>query len=498
MRIYLSLIITAILLSFSTAYFALNLQKEHTASPRQIKKIEKIQKELLQTHAPLIELDLSSMYPTHSYFQLLEPIAGPMTETKHFTKKCGNSFERMSKSNFEKVELWEAFRCRENLTLPDHFFEIAPFIHETGNSYAYLAYSSGNPTFNDISWIKKHLNFFHISELHFLPPEALEETFKILATLESDQLDNLTKGQKTLLTPEFFLIKKEQKMGLLYQVYPRLELEKFLSSKPYYAVIPKPGENCFYLEGSVCWQKGSNNLLQMLRPSSIIIFGTSVLILVLVSMSLYSRIRLQGLEEERKRHALRVLTHELRTPIANLMLQTERVNQQSDLMPPALQEEFLKMEGEVYRLKRLAEKSSSYLNSNNEKGLINFDLKKIPSINDLVAHVLDDYPDHEIAYRPLIPDMSVELDPYWYNMCLKNLIENALNHGVKPIVIEGHLQNQHIRLDVIDQGNFDSKRKSSGLGLGLSIVGKIMTEMNGKLLIAKNPTTISLLIRKSS
>ena len=498
MRIYLSLIITAILLSFSTAYFALNLQKDHFASPEEIQSIQRIATEFSKTHTPDIELDLSSMYPTYGYFQLLEPQTLPINETKHFSKKCGAGFERMSKSQFAKVDVWESFRCRENLVLPEHFFEQTPFIHESGESYAYLAFTSGNPLFTDISWIKKHLNFFHVSELHTLPIEALEERFKILASLEREQLDGLTKGQQSLLTAEFYLTKKDQKMGLLYHVYPRMELEKFLATKPFYAMIKKPGENCFYLEGSVCWQKDSNNLLQMLRPSSIIIFGSSVLILVLVSFNLYSKIRLQNLEEERKRHALRVLTHELRTPIANLMLQIERVNQQSDEIAPGILEEFLKMEGEVYRLKRLAEKSSSYLNSNNEKGLINFDLKTIPSLNELVLHVLDDYPDHQIVFSPLTPDTAIELDPYWFNMCLKNLIENAINHGAKPISVKAHTQDNKVHLTVTDKGTFDSDKKTSGLGLGLSLVEKIIKEMKGELVIAKNPTSITLVLRKSS
>lgn len=45
MRIYLSLIVTAILLSFSTAYFALNLQKEHLATAEEIQEIRELEAE---------------------------------------------------------------------------------------------------------------------------------------------------------------------------------------------------------------------------------------------------------------------------------------------------------------------------------------------------------------------------------------------------------------------------------------------------------------------
>lgn len=75
MRVYLSLIVTAILLSFSTAYFALNLQKERLATPEEIQQIRDLESEFQNKSVSLMELDLSSMYPTRDYFQLIQPIS---------------------------------------------------------------------------------------------------------------------------------------------------------------------------------------------------------------------------------------------------------------------------------------------------------------------------------------------------------------------------------------------------------------------------------------
>jgi hypothetical protein len=506
MRIYLSLILTAIALSFVTAYLALNLQKDNFATFEDIQKMKAIEVEFQATNRPIMEFDLSSMYPTRDYFQLIQPILPTFNEASRFSKRCGRS-GRMTKNLTNKVEVWESFRCLESKILPESFFERSPYIHESGVSYAYLAVSSGRMPFNDPSWIKKHLNYFHLSELSLLPFESLDENFRILSIINPIHLEGIINGDSSLLTEEYYLVRKSQKRGLLYSVYSRLDFDKFLNKKPYYAKSLQEGETCFYSEGSICWQKDSNNLLQMLRPSSIIIFGASLLILFLVLLSLYSRIRMQNKEEERKRYALRVLTHELRTPIANLLLQIESINKQSDSIDSSVLEELLKMEGEVYRLKRLAEKSSSYLNSQNEKELINFDYREFPSVNEVLLEILEDYKKYQIEFSQLNIDEKIRLDPYWFSICIKNLIENSIHHGAAPIKVRVQREGNFIRIDVQDAGNSpyhtldelinvkNKKVDSKGLGMGLGIVQRIMKEMDGKLVFSFSPKKFSLLIR---
>lgn len=493
MRIYLSLILTAILLSFLTAYFALNLQREQFAEPHDIAKIKRIKLKFQASVSPLMELDLSAMYPTRGYFQLIQSIPSPFSQAPRFSKRCGQRTHRMTKSLTEKIELWESFRCQEITALPENFFEYPPFIHESGESYAYLAYTSGLETFNDSNWIKKNLNFFHISELRLLPPESLDERFKVLAALTGEHFEEIINGHTALLTNNYYLLKKKQNTGHSYSVYHRGDFERFLSKYSYYPKEFKLGEDCFFYEGGVCWQRNAMNLLQKLRPSSTIIFATSVLILILVSLSLYSRIKMQTREEERKRHALRVLTHELRTPVANLLLQIEGINKKSHDRDPILQEELLRMEGEIYRLKRLAEKSSNYLNSAQDKGLITFDLKEVPSFNGLMNSLLED---HEgIQFKALGQDQKITIDVYWFSICLKNLVENAIHHGAPPIVVKCSSEGSYLRIDVIDQGTVKAHSESAGLGMGLSIVENIIEEMKGKLTRGTSPTRFSLYLK---
>ena len=250
--------------------------------------------------------------------------------------------------------------------------------------------------------------------------------------------------------------------------------------------------------------------MQIFKQTSLVVFGGSLLVLVLITVILYRKIKQQEFEEERKRHALRVLTHELRTPIANLMLQVEQINKQSDVIPTSVLEEFLKMEGEVYRLKRLAEKSTSYLQANDGQSLLAISIQEVPSVNELIIYLIHNYTEKGIGYIASPVDGSFKMDVYWYGICVKNLLENALHHGKNPVMVTWSLLEDSLTLTVTDAGecryknleeilNSDRTGKNSGgLGLGMSIVKKIMQEMEGKLTFKQNPTTFSLYLRNKS
>jgi signal transduction histidine kinase len=295
-----------------------------------------------------------------------------------------------------------------------------------------------------------------------------------------------------------------------HNFYPRNEFDNFLKQQSYFLKPYLENEQCFYHDGSYCFEKNAGSLTQLFKQSSIIIFIFSIIVLLLVAIILISKIKQQAFDEERKKHALRVLTHELRTPITNLLLQVEAVNKQSDIMPPKILEEFLKMEGEVYRLKRLAEKSTSYLQTNDKKSLMAINLIQVPSINALISDIVKDYSMKGVSFTKTEVDHSVILDAYWFSICLKNLIENSITHGSAPVLVQLISSSNNLSVTVIDQGitefkmldqmmngknkNTNSNSNSSGLGLGLVIVEIIMGEMNGRLKFTSNPTTFSLVL----
>lgn len=515
MRIYFLLIITAIALSFSTAYFALNLEKNNIALKKDIVEIEGLAHAFVNLNKAQAVLDLSSMYPTRDLFQLINPISiysnsDVVVQDAFVSRPCHKTSERMSKLSFDKNEIWEDYRCLRISRLPAPFFEAPPLIHDSGISFAFFAYSSGREPFNTPEWIKGNVNYFHVSELKLLPPMSLEGNFKILSMLSKNDFEEIVTGAKHILSKDFYLTKLDSDRDINYNVYPRVLFDNFLKEKSYFIKEYKPGAQCFYQDGKLCWEKTTNNILQIFKRSSIIIFLTSMLVLFLIAIILFKKIRQQKFEEERKRHALRVLTHELRTPISNLLLQVEMINKQSDIIPATILEDFLKMESEVYRLKRLAEKSSSYLQTHEahvSAGPMN---THSISINHLLSEMLETYTykDKNIQFQPLGHDQSINVDVYWLNICLKNLIENAFLHGLPPVKVSLVEQKDYLRIEVENGGSCPYSsleemlkadrvgKTSSGLGVGLSIVQKIMHEMNGKLLFTKNPTTFSLLLRK--
>lgn len=511
MRMYVLLIFAAIFLSFSTAYYAINLQQKSIASTSDIEQIQKYKKEFEVKHRPEIEIDLSAMYPSRRYSQLLQTSnffsrEGSASKT-YFSRPCISAIEKMSKAFSEKSETWEDFRCNRITKLPVNFFDNPPLIHESGVSFAFLAFLSGREPFYTHEWVRSNLNIFNIYELNELPAKSLEGNFRVLSALKKADLEALIKGAAYIITEDAFIVRKRQDINVTYKIYSKDELENFFKEKYFFLKPYKIGEQCYYLEGRYCWEKSAGSLAQIFMQSSIIIFGGSIIVLFLIAVILFRKIKLQNFEEERKKHALRVLTHELRTPISNLLLQVERINKQSDLLPSAVLDDFLKMEGEVYRLKRLAEKSTSYLQTNDGDSLIAINLQLVPSVNELLSDMLEDYLAKGVQLIPATKDQSFSIDVYWFSICVKNLVENALLHGKAPVRVELIMNDDSLTLTVIDHGfstyktldemlSSDRKGKNStGLGLGLSIVQKIMKEMDGRLSYSILPTTFTLFLR---
>lgn len=514
MRMYILLILTAIFLSFQTAYFVIRFQTKTTASQAEIEEIFKFKKDFEEKNTPLLEIDLNSMYPSRLYSELFRPMnvfSREMFTTKtYFSRPCVIYEDKMSKASFNKSETWEDFRCKRISKLPSHFFEIPPLVHESGVSYAFLAHFSGRDPFSSSEWVRSNLNLFHLYELRDLPINALEGNFKVLALLKRNDLEALVRGFPYIVTEEYYLRRDREDFNVAYKIYSKAQLDDFLKEKIYFIKPYQRGEQCFFRELRFCWEKDGSILSQFFMQSSIAVFLGSVIVLILIGVILYKKISQQRFEEERKKHALRVLTHELRTPVANLMLLVEQINKESDIIPASVLEDFLKVEGEVYRLKRLAEKSTSYLQINDEHSLIFITYQKITSLNELVENMLNDYLDKGIIFIPLVKDRSFNLDIYWFGICVKNLVENALFHGMPPVEVRLESKEDGILLSVIDQGicpyknleellSSDRRGKNAqGLGLGMSIVKKIMKEMDGKLIYIKgnpSPTTFSLFLR---
>ena len=198
----------------------------------------------------------------------------------------------------------------------------------------------------------------------------------------------------------------------------------------------------------------------------------------------------------------------MRTPITNLILRIESINQKTDLIPDEIIEDILKIESETYRLKRLAQKSTSYLHSHEKNMHLKFEMKKIESLKELLESYLENA-DKKVIRLHMPEDYNLIIDPYWLQICFKNIIENSLSHGQIPIDIRILKKNKHIGISICDHGVFKPKNLQavlsnkyahpqtdhSGLGIGLSIVVRILKSMKAHLELKKNPTTLIIWIK---
>jgi signal transduction histidine kinase len=507
-------------MAFATGYVALSLKGSYVATQDDVLEIDQLKTDFLKRVRPKQTVNFNSIYYSQDQFKLLDPgnsLPRPnitLDDSQFYSSKdCFTSIFSSGTRNFdEKTLLWENFRCGRLSSLPRNFFTASPFIHPSGHSYVYLAYRLGKKNYTHIRWVHRYLPFFHVSELSELRDDfgRLPGIFNLLESMGREALIGIARGKGTILTSRYLFARLNYpriRNITEYNVYARSDLDDFLKDSSYVLRNYQIGKPCFYRDGRLCWNYNIKHIFQLANTSTFIILFGLILIIVVVVRLLLFKIRAQRLEDEKRRLALRVLTHEFRTPITSLMLTMERLAKKYDQFDEELEDIYLRMSSEVNRLKRLTDTTRNYLKADKSKHLINLNWEKIPSTNDFVNEVatpfLELYPD-QIQINYLEKDEQICLDTYWMGICLKNVIENAAAHGEFPVTINLEKKRNAIKIMVVDQGQcqfeslgimaqeFVKGNKSSGTGLGMNIVKKACKEMGVDIQLTLNPTTMTL------
>ncbi|WP_197061683.1 DUF3404 domain-containing protein [Cedecea neteri] len=199
---------------------------------------------------------------------------------------------------------------------------------------------------------------------------------------------------------------------------------------------------------------------------------------------------------ERQRFITQMLTHELRTPIAQLSNVVEHFRRDFDQLPEGAQINFVALADSLQRMRQMAETSKHYLIAEHQR----------EALETPTQVRLSDWLDHLCADRDgltycLEENITAGVSLYWGSLCLTNLLDNACRHGKPPAHLTVHKSKTHLIFQVSDSGNITQnplrngrrlRWSNSSLGLGLTIVQRVARRLNGRLTFSPAPTTFTL------
>lgn len=516
MRPYILLIFTALVLAFFSGRYIIKFQGPMTASSEDIIEINKIKLNFQKSVIPYAIVNFTSMYHSPERMLLMNPYFNLRTGKRNSSfslDQCDNDSFKNKMSLNSKSYIWYQIRCKKNFKIPSWFISRPPYVDDSGTSYAFLLYEYLKEiNYKKLKlWAKENIEYFHVKELGFLQKELgpLGGIYEILAGMNEDSLRSLLRKKGTILTSEYLLarIKYPTDFPILeYRFYSRKDLENFLEKTPY-SISPKLDKHsCLIIDGPICWHYSAKHLFNMVSTNTVVSFLGVLFIFIMIMWILFSKIKEDKLEDMKRKMALQVLSHEFRTPVASLLLMVDKIGKRMDALDEQTQEDFLRMSSEVYRLQRLTEKSKHYLQSQRGKKLVSLNFEQVDYLEDIVEDVLtaleNTYNVHLKRHFTHL-EKQFSLDVYWFQIVLKNLVENALVHGKGQVYVNISVNFDNLHLAVSDEGEvkrslkdltteFSKGNKSSGSGLGLSIIHKVIKDWGGKLELQKKPTRFTV------
>ena len=191
------------------------------------------------------------------------------------------------------------------------------------------------------------------------------------------------------------------------------------------------------------------------------------------------------------------ISHDLRTPLARLRLETE--------LSVADEDARAHMAADIAQLDSIIDKFLDYARPDPT----NFCAVALRDVIDACSYAVQDYDDVRITVE-MAQELSVMADEVELTRVLSNLIENARRYGKTPdtgiaeITIQAQAQNDAVLIKVRDHGagvapallsqltkpffRGDAARTSAaGAGLGLSIVAKNIERMAGTFALTSTP-----------
>ncbi len=420
---------------------------------------------------------------------------------KGFQENCNFQSSFNSKSlSINKALALQKYVCLKQ-SIPKNFFQNPPYVHPFGGSYAYYFYSNDKNHY----WNQEELKYLHLLEWKKLPKEAREShTYgEIFASIDLNSLEDIIMNNDLILTSDAVWLKNSSYEGRVYNIFKKEEFLSFIAERALFLKRYKEGSVCSLREGKLCWEynyKGKYKTINAIVVFSLIAIS---LLIVFIIRLFYNSYRKEELDKERKDFIIKVISHEMRSPITGLNLSIENIKKHFDNLPEEVLPYIVNIFDQTSRLSKITEKSKQYLHiSDNIK--IKPESNSIASMREYLASILDSYKGIAIKTNNF-DDFSLNTDAYWLSVVIRNLIENAIKHGKPPISIFVNKKNESIYFEIKDCGEknlneemfktFSKGKKSSGLGLGLFLTKEIVKSLNGKIDFESNPTTFKVEIK---
>lgn len=466
------------------------------------------------THAPIATISLAALPQFNRATDLIDPSAhNPHPYAYDYAAISGTyAYARTCKDppvvhgmRAEKLLLWTRFLCGDLAKLPEAFLNSPPFVHPSGSSYALLIWTASS---RQTQWNWDRLKpFFHLLELQSAKQETLSDTERLWAELSPSQVEAVYFKAPVAIGPTYLLLSSastSEAPALNYAVYRRADWQAAIAQSLLAVDQAKTNLSAAATVGNMVVTINAEKISSR-RSAAIAWASGSVVVLLLCCAFLWlSLLRLRRHEARQQLFNLRMLSHELRTPATAIKLNLESLREKYDELTPPLQAALLDTMAAEGRLGSVLDASVLYLRAGAGQQSTAFERADCPSVNAFLLDVLAKYA-NAIVVEPSSDDFSARIDHYLVNFCVATIVDNALKHGRPPVRVSWRCESKAFFVLVEDQGNFSvaafnrarrpfgrSSSKAGGLGLGLSLVYRVLKELGGKLTFTASPSTFKL------
>ena len=432
---------------------------------------------------------------------------------------------------------WLDFMCGKVSELPSTFFSSSPLIHPLGGSYAFRYFLLKERELDRKSntklkeWRRDLTLYMHVSELSKIFP--IKNIGDLSSLLKSDPMKRYGYDNVDSLA----LIRERLTLSLLSSK----GMEAFLQGVPYYhddsltyykSKNERDEKETYLFFSTSDWIKswslmdtkvlskkesGKEDCTAVLYDDCFVYtnkihagflfhlfyFFATCLVAVLFINRLLMYKRDSSFQQDRQ-EALAILAHELRTPLASLVLLTNNLRREFDHLSESGQKSALGLFGEINRLNRTAKRVDQFLIPAAEGPSPK---EPISSLVESLRFMLENLSD-DLHFEYSGQDRSSSISLLYLELIVSVLVRNALKHGRAPVSVKLEIELSAFTLYVKDEGDlkknelgeimkpFYRRKGSDGLGLGLSLVQSLLKKMGSRLQVKVEPTVFFFKIKE--